>query len=1793
MAQRLIPRWLVGILILAAFCILIWGCGLTKSKITIKRFAPEGEVPGKTNFTITFSGSVISPESVDVWMSCDFLKIEPPLEGMCKWISPEELRFYPEEQLHPSTEYRLEVSPEVVSSKGQRLSGERTFSFHTARFRVEKFMHDHQIDEMKPGMVNLYVTLEFNYEISPQDLQEKLKIRFEKGDHIGFQIEQKAPSRVLTAVSDPLTMEDVNRKVQLHIDKSLKPENATLALFDDYDVGFAMPAREKVVVEGAYPERSGDVNWITVKFSTPVAVSAVRDFIQIEPEVSFDLDRELRILHIRGEFASGEIYNLTLKKGFLALNGTKLEQEFSTSLEMREAEPYFDFVTQGIFLPRKGDLKVGIETVNIEKLELSVDKIFVNNLVYFLNTNNMYSQWFSRGYLGQHVARKEIEIEASPNTKVTTVVDMREYLDQEREGIYVLSLRKPEQRWDNQIKWVRVTDLGLISKIGQDQMHVYVNSLEGLTPQEGVTIQLISRDNQVLLEGLTNPEGEVNFDNFKSATEGFEPFVITARKGEDLTFSKLTDCRLPLSDFDVGGAPVLKEGYEAFLYTDRGVYRPGDTVHVVSIIRDANNQIPADFPLKLQIVSPDGSIYNEYRGWVGEAGADEFEVPFPLYAMTGVYTAKTLVADSVEIGRKIFNVEEFMPQRIKVEISPEKESFTAGEEVKFDVKGTMLFGPPAVGRKVDAKLTINTEGFAPKGFSTFIFGDNLKQFDRTELALGQDMLDNNGNKTFKTKIPEEMRPPSALYGMIEASVFEMGGRAVTKYQRLTIHPYPFYIGLRRIEEGYAQKDKPAKIDFVAVNPEGEKNPAGEFEFSLFRVRWHSILRRDNSGYYRYISERSQDLIERRKVNYTGDVSSVSFVPTQYGLYRVVIEDPQSGVSSAIEFYVSGWGYAPWAMSEPEKLMIDMDKESYQVGGEATVQVRAPFAGKLILTVEREGIFEQKIILMQENTATITLPVREEYKPNVYVTGCLIRSNQSLEVHAPVRAYGTSPLMVDCGQQRLKLDIKTPDEIVPRTTLDVSVKVSGGKGNTYVTVAAVDEGILQITDFATPDPFDHFYQKRRLSVETFDIYSLILPILETPGKKSSPGGGRAEEMARRLMPVALRRVKSVALWSGMVKADPSGRATVHLKVPQFQGSLRVMATAFDNDRYGAASKNVIVSDPIVLTPTFPRFIAGKDSFDIPVGVYNGTDQQGEVTIQLSVDGPIKIVSPDKQTVALSGKQEKMISFTCQAKDAVGPLHFTLQASGMGSSTSHELDMALRPASPLLTETGSGRIEDNGEATFKIADDWLDGTTRLQISLSPFAMINFGHSLRFLLGYPHGCVEQTTSKVFPLLYFKDIAKLAEPSLFKDRSADYFVQEGITKLRSMQMSNGAFAYWPGGNYESEWGSIYAAHFLAEAQKAGYEVPDRILNKAAGYLRNMLRMKLKRETYGYQLEQQVYASYVLSLMGKPDKSSMNYLRQTEVQNMSAWAQTLLAGAFALSGDVNTALSMVNFEIGPSLAPRQSGANFNSSTRENAIMLDMLVQIDPEHPSIPILAENIADRLKRYSEYGYTTQEAAFGFMALGKTLRGVKQADYSGEITWDGQSVASFTEKDTVIKKDGGQGKEVKIKISGQGPCYYYWYFSGIKKGAYFGEYNKGLKVNRIYLDDQGRPLDYKNIKQSDIVVAKITMTALGENLNNVIVTDMLPAGLEIENPRLGSRHNMSWIGNKSVVPDYMDIRDDRLNIYLNLNWKGTTEFYYVLRAVTAGKFVLPPVQAEAMYDPFKSSVANSGQIRVIKAK
>jgi len=1752
--------------------------------VKIVSVQPLGEVDRRTNLTFEFSRDIVDDRTVGEPLDTVAVRFDPELPGRFKWIARRRLRFFPDHPLRPATEYTAEVLSEICGEENTYLEGRTRFRFHTEPFRVTDIHVSFLIEDPKrSNEVNLEATVDFNYDVDPEDLARHLKITHGTlGRSIEYSVETPDVGRTLHLLSQPFPRGEGEAKVSLRISPELTCLGCGRGMREEFVTSAVVGAPENLKLVGIYPRQSERTCWIVVKFSAAVDPVVAKEYIDVEPAVDYRLEGHGNYLDLRGPFQPGDTYTVTVRKGLTARTFAELERELRQSVHIKDFEPTVSFRDKGMYLPLKGDPSVGVETVNIEKIEIEIFRIFENNLVYFLDQGSHYYGPWRR--LGKRVHREEVEIAAGRNEQVVTPVDLSPFLTGRWRGVFMIVARDTERRWRHASKWVMATDMGLLAHMAEAELVVWVHSLATLEPYPNAEISLISRTNQLLARGTTDADGAVTFADLTYRDEDFEPYLIRASREDDLSCLKIDDCRMPTSDFDVGGRPHLSKGYEAFLYTDRGVYRPGEAANLAVLVRGRDATVPESFPVKLEVRDPEDRVSEELMGALSDAGACEFRVIFPSYARTGKYRARLILGEDEEIGRTSFSVEEFIPDRVKVEIAPDRTSYRAGEAASAEVVAVNLFGPPAAGRKVGGGCQLEAGPFSPPKYRGYTFGDHERAFERMEIPFGEARLDEQGRHTFSFRLPEDLRPSAALRGVLSATVTESGGRAVSTYTTVEVHSYPTYIGLRRPGEGYAEIGQETTVDFVLVDTEGEETAAeGDLEVTIYKLIWHSILKRDRQGRYRYVSEKSAEEIERYTVSPEGTSGVLRFAPREFGQYRLEVSDPASEANSAVTFYASGWGYAPWSMAHPDRLEIELDKDAYSPGETAQALIRAPFAGKLILCIERERIYAHRVVTMSENTASIALPVAAEHKPNVYITATLIRSTQSLERHAPVRAFGTVPLMVNCEDRRLSVVLDAPQEIRPESTLEVDLQVSGEIRDPCLTIAAVDEGICQLTDFRTPDAFGFFYAKKRLQVDTCDLYTYILPELDRTETQRSTSGDRLRR--KHLTPVGVQRIHPVSLWSGIVHLGRDGKGTVSFDLPEFNGSLRLMAVSFDGSRFGGATRNVTVREPIVLTPTCPRFIAPDDRFQVPVSLFNGCGRDGTFSVALAAEGPVKVVGEGTSSLKIPEGKEGTVFFQLRAGSGMGKVAFTVSARGARESAEARVELPLRPAAPRVIRTGDGVLVETAPVALELPSDWIAGTEEYRLTPSAFPAVQFVGSLQYLLRYPYGCLEQTTSSLFPLLYFDDLAETADPDLFRTNPAEYYVEEGIAKLEAMQLSSGLFSFWPNRGEENRWGSIYAAHFLVEARRAGYSVSDRTYRDMLRGLRHIVRGRESDDA----LATQVYALYVLAAAGKPERSSMIYLKDNKLEAMSPAARFQLAGAFGRIGDRRTAEALLPAQIHPQTVPRETGGTFRSSIRENAIILDVLSEILPDNPSVPVLVKSLTDA----AETGrwYTTQENAFAFLALGKILKRKGEDEFAGEVTLNSEPYATFGTENNVLSESTLGGKEIELSIEGKGTCYYYWQAAGIPRDADVEEYDNGIHVRRAYLNRDGDPLDYRRIRQGDLMVAKITMRAPDKNLENVIVADLLPAGLEIENPRLESREDIPWIEERNWTADYMDLRDDRMLLFLDLPGGRTRTFYYALRAVTVGEFILPPITAECMYDPSYTSVASSGMITVVE--
>jgi uncharacterized protein YfaS (alpha-2-macroglobulin family) len=1871
---------LMSLLLGASILYIVQGNMRARTRYSVKTFTPQGEVPQWVDFSITFSEAIIDKSRVGTEVPAEALRFTPAVQGSARWIARDRVGFFLDAPLAPAAQYTVQLTPELNPSETFLLTGQKEFKFATDPFAVQQARMEFTTDDAREHATG-FGTIAFNYPVTIVDLKAHLSIELDDETEIPYQIETTtATARTVKFETKRIKRGNADREIKIKIEKEFKCTGGKIGLEKSSVTPVILRGRGTLGVTYSDVWESAGTPYISVSFSAPVLSDAIEPYIELTPAVAYQVTSDYRNVQIHGNFKRRTTYTLKIRRGLTARNDAVLKQDYMTRLKIPDIRPQLRFLGDGFFLARKGQLNLGLATINIKRVKLNIEKVFANNLIY-VSKLERWSRWSSN--LGKPIHTEELAIPSQLNEEVTTPISLEEYLSDEHVGIFKIVARNAEREWDSAHQWVLITDLGISAKRTGDRLYVWVKSLATGSPVPTARVKLISDNNQTLLEGTTNWAGYVEFTDVTEKTEDFTPFMITVAKRDDLAFIQLNRHEIATADFNIAGSAYLQKGYEAFLYTSRGVYRPGETVQLAGIVRGPKQVTPQPLPTRIEVLSPNGRIMRELRLQTNKSGACDVQIPIPDYALTGNYIAKMRIADRV-VGRVQFQVEEFMPDRIKVAVTADKSTYKLGEELDIEVSAINLFGPPAVGRKVEVSCELEAVPYVKKDTSpgtsatqwdSFVFGNVRSNFEKQRIGLGEAKTDTAGKAYYQFTIPETLKAPSLLNGTLTATVSEAGGRSVTASHRVVIHPYSHYVGIRRTTTGDVKINQPLRFDYIAVNNAMAVASERDLKLSLYKVHWNTILRQNTAGRYQYVSEPQTTEVETQMLTSAEEAQTVTLTPSDYGEYRVRIEDITSTATAELRFYVSGWGRTPVSMEHPTRLDLTLDKPHYRPEQTAKLSIKAPFPGTLLLTVEREKVLSHRTIVMKNNTATVSIPVRYAYRPNVYLSATLTRFIPT-EVAAsgeqsplPARAFGVIPLKIDETRRRLSVEMsleqtddtgrkkKTPllsprtdaasvggslqipqsenNEVTVRPNNEVTIafQVHGRRSwQKYdVCIAAVDEGILALTDFKTPNPHDYFYRQRGLKTRSFDLYSGILPEIANVTDNSSTGGDaaptRQAELRKRLSTGSIRRVKPISLWSGFVKTDGNGRGTVQFKIPQFNGTLRLMAVAFAGGDYGGTEAYLTVREPIVLTPTFPRFLAGGDKVRVPVTLFNDTGAEGEFTVELQASGDVQLLSvsdvnPSETSPQAASKKplqtletenivdklsidkrvdagaEAQVFFDILVQDAIGEVNFNLSAHGNTQTTQLETKIPLRSVAPPITKTGQGVVRAGEPVDFIFPSNLIPDSSEFSLTLSPFPNIRFADSLRYLIRYPHGCLEQTTSQVFPLLYFSDLARSVEPMLAAEDSVDHYITSGITKIESMLKSDDRFAYWPGGTYVNPWSSIYASHFLVEARKAGYEVADRVYDAMLNGLKAQAKFSpnTEAENEAQEIRKKIplatYAAYVLAAAGHPDRGTMHYLKNRGLSGLSDYSHFQLAGAFALSGELETALSMLPVSVSPnfnkSTAQRETGGTLDSPIRAQAIMLDVLAEVNENHPSIPMLVQNLSEAASEGNRWA-TTQENAFAFLALGKILKKQMDRNYTGTLTHNGEHFADFNATETRYTDKAWDGTRVQLSVKGEGNCYYYWSAFGIQRDSFIEEYERELQVRRRYFNKDGEERT-GTFGHGELIIAEINVKALTANLENVVVVDMLPTGFEIENPRLESRAGIPWLKAQDFKPDYIDIRDDRLIFFGTFPRQRERKFYYALRAVTQGEFTLPPIAAEAMYDTTKSAVTGSMRIAVV---
>ncbi len=1725
--------------------------------------------------------------------------ITPSVNGAWQWKSPNVLTFQASWRFNMATDYRIKLNPEAFLKPGETLGGKTEFSIRTDKFKITKASVSEDPVPDEKNTVTLEGTVDFNYPVDPNVLTRKISLR-EIGEGGGT---KEVPIKLITEYwhntmkwrSGPLEKAAAERSFELVIVGDLTPTDGNVKLGDDFIEKITLGSKDKLAVRTAEPKSSYPKSSITIGFSSFVSPEIASDYISVEPGVSYTVKRVGNDLILTGDFVPGKKYNLKIAQGMPALDDAVLREEYKKEIQFANLDPTIEFESPGMFLDSKGTKAVALKSININTVDLTVDKVYLNNL-FFLFRSYGYSVWrdeFYQGSIGDFFGGRVAEaygfkIADRENQEVTTVLDLKKYIPENEPGLYQVGIL-PQGQYQGVQKWVLITDIGIVAKKGKDGFLVWASFFSNLEPVSGANVRILSDKNQLIASGTTNSKGIFETDKAAGDDKKGRPYMITVQKGGDFSFLILDNMLIDTSGLDVGGAVPSLQGYSAYVYGERDIYRPGETAKGVAIVRDANLNTPAPMPIILKQIDARGRVARTIKETLSPQGMVSFSIDIPEFAPTGNNTIEVRAGDEL-IGQYMFQVEEFIPDRIRVRIETDESAVGVGKELKYGVSSAYLFGPPASGLSVETLVDLVERPFLPENYKGYVFTNQDRTFESKEIFRGEGTLDANGNTSFTASIPDGLRPPSSLQAQVSARVQETGGRGVNATRRINVDPYPYYIGLKlKDPEKYAEPGKEVELEYVALATKGEGTEevnTGGLKAEFYKDVWNTVLRRTASGNYAYESKRDSVLVNAFSLDGGSPKGSFTVTPPEFGSYRVVLTDPKGGSSTQVQFYASGWGFSPWAVENPARIELDLEKKEYMPGETANLQVRAPFSGKLLVTVERDEVYYTETYSIDGNTAAIKIPVSDKYRPNAYVTATLVRGVNELEPGSAGRAFGAIPINVDRTANKASVEITAPEEIKPLTPLEVGVKTLPG---VTVTVAVVDEGILQLIDQKTADPFTFFYRKLALEVAAYDTFSLLLPDVSI-GLSPAGGGFAARKEMQFLSTQGIRRVKPVAFWSGPLEADSQGNVSYKIDMPQFQGAVRIMAVATRGEEFGSGEKFTRVKSPIVLLPTVPRFFSLNESVIIPVSVRNDTKKDGAITVNMKITGPASVGvvdgagkkggSPQSKEAALDVEipdgGEKTVYFAVDTEDATGDLSLNITASGNGESTSSDMDVPVLPDLPAKREEAIGRMDSHKFEIPVASDSYRAGRIKRDLYVSRLPLIQFSGKLEYLLQYPYGCLEQITSRVFPLIYLSDIAREIDPALFERADPAALVQDGIRQIASMQMDGGGFSLWPGGESAEPWASIYAAHFLVEARKAGYFVDDSLYSNAMAYARDAAKAEPEYSTN--ELELAVYALYVLSRDGKPEMGSMDFIRDRYMGELTVESKALLGGAYAGSGDASVLEQLLKGVNDVEEIARQTGGNFNSTIRNRAILLLAILDLNPDDPRVPALV----DRLSRDAQLSqwWTTQESSFALLAIGEFVKKQSEAPpFMGTVTIDGKQVATFKSEKILSLTDIEGDKPIVINMNEEykdGSAFYTVLTSGTPTRKGFKPVEEGLSVLREFLTRDGAPVDPKNIAQGDLIVVRTKIQSGAGPIENVVIENLLPSGFEVENPRLKTTETLKWATGNTTEPEYMDIRDDRILLFTDLPDAKWYNFYALLRVVNPGTFAVPPVQAEAMYSP-----------------
>ncbi len=1513
-------------------------------------------------------------------------------------------------------------------------------------------------------------------------------------------------------------------------------------------------------------------------------------------------------------------------QGIESSYGYKLKENYTENLIFEQIKPAVRFLKSGNILPSSNNLKINFEAANLKSVDVKVYKIYKNNILQFLQDNELNGTRNLK-QVSQPIATSTINLKQNNLADFSKwnvyALDISKIIKPEPGAIYRVefsfkksySLYKctsnPDGEDDNEEEeeiaeddvnysgnyydeyyydeydWredqdpcsnyyfyntkvgtnILATDLGVIVKRGTDKSVVIaVNNIVTTETVSGATVDLYNFQQQKIATSRTDGDGMATFEMTKYA------YFAIVSQGDHSTYVKLDDeLSLSVSNFDVSGE-TLQKGLKGFIYGERGVWRPGDTLYVSFILNDNANKLPENHPIKLRLNDPNGKTVYQTVKKGNKMNHYSFVIPTESSAPTGNWEA------AVNVGGarfyKSIKIETIKPNRLKIKNSFNQAVLSASTKNVNIIQVFWLHGAIAKDLKTEVQAKFSQQVTTFKGFNNYVFDDPTRSFSTEEINIFSGKVDANGKASIPINPTIQGQAPGMLRAAFITKVYENGGDVSTDVSSTQYSPYKTYIGIKAPEPnryGMHETGKNNTFSIVTVGENGRPKATKNLEVRIYKLEsrwWWDASNNDLSNY-----NTAMGTIAYRNYILTTDASgrgSVNLnVPNdEWGNYLVRVYDPTDKHATGVSVYLD-WPY--WSAKSKntdgesaKMLKFSTDKTKYNVGDKAKIFFPSSEGGRALISIENgTKVIKTLWAKTAKGETQVELPITGEMAPNVYINITLLQPHASTKNDSPIRMYGIVPIEVIDKNTVLEPQISMPDVLRPEQTFSVKVSEKQGKAMTY-TIAVVDEGLLDLTRFKTPNAWDSFYVREALGVRTWDIYDDVIGAyggkvnqVFSIGGDADLGGGKAKKA---------NRFKPVVMYFGPFELGKGDSKTHQIKLPKYIGSVKTMVVAAqaETSAYGMAEKATPVKSPLMVLASLPRKISPSENVTIPVTVFATENHVKNVTIQIKPNNSVRVIGSLTQKLTFTTPDEKMAYFNLQVGSATGIGKIDIIATSGKEKSTYSVEIDVTNPNPRTNTYTDIVLEPNSSKTITWKTFGVSGTNKASMEVSSVPTVDFGRRLDYLIQYPHGCVEQTTSAVFPQLYLADIMDIDG---VRKQNIQKNITAGIQKLGNFQQAGGGFSYWPGATYADDWGSSYAGHFLIEAEKKGYSLPINFKTKWISYQQKIAKQWRFETSYGNDLAQ-AYRLYTLALAGSADVASMNRLRETV--GISNESKLRLAAAYAIIKQNNAGLALLSKSMIDEVNDNNRYYYYGSAERNRAMALETLVLLGQKQKAFA-MATKLAKNLS--SDQWMSTQTTAYGLYAMSKFAKSNGSKGVSVQYTNGGKSqlittIKTVAERTLAIKTGNNS---VTVKNTKNNTIFIRVLNSGILPVGSEKPIQNNLTASVAFKDRKGNPVSVTKIAQGTEFIAEVTLkNGRNERVENIALTQILPSGFEIVNTRYTEFGNAT-----ENVADYIDIRDDRANYYFSLKAGETRKFKMLLNASYLGKYYLPGLQCEAMYD------------------